>query len=234
MNRKQFLKNLGLLCGAAIVAPEVLARTKNSKTDAKKPYWDAKGLKNNPHYINQSAEFFPDELVSIAWWFSERYKHLSAATKFSSYSHYQKNNYAIRYFDIICDKYGEKFKTPTRISHDNKVMEFSKDFFTKTKGITKNSVFYMVLWTWHVLQCDNDLTKCDVETLQYYLSLGLPKKDVHLAWINTFKQSPSEQNRLRLQKIEKFISNQKEIVAFGAKASGKSYGPNDFNKFKNS
>lgn len=29
MNRKQFLKNLGLLFGAAIVAPEVLAETKN-------------------------------------------------------------------------------------------------------------------------------------------------------------------------------------------------------------
>ena len=114
--------------------------------------------------------------------------------------------FVIKYLPIIEDN-GQEQTTPARIDIDSGVIEISKKQFL---DYTIPSRMAILLHEFsHVYLNDNvdDEVEADLNALLIYLGLGYPRIEAFEVFASAFKNSPSQLNKMRYDKIKSFIDN---------------------------
>jgi len=114
--------------------------------------------------------------------------------------------FVIKYLPTITDG-GMEQTTPARIDIDSGVIEVSKKQF---RDFTIPNRMAILLHEFsHVFVNDNidDEVEADLNALLIYLGLGYPRIEAFEVFAKTFMAAPTEQNKMRYQKIVNFIDN---------------------------
>lgn len=115
-------------------------------------------------------------------------------------------NFVIKYLPTITDN-GQEQTTPARIDIDSGVIEVSKKQF---KDFTVPNRMAILLHEFsHVYLNDNidDEVEADLNGLLIYLGLGYPRIEAFEVFAKTFLAAPTQQNKMRYDKIVNFIDN---------------------------
>jgi hypothetical protein len=115
-------------------------------------------------------------------------------------------NFIIKYLSIITDD-GVEQTTPARIDIDNGIIELSKRQFIEYT--IPNRMAILLHEFSHVYLNDNvdDEVEADLNGLLIYLGLGYPRIEAFEVFAKAFVNAPTEQNRMRFDKIKNFIDN---------------------------
>ena len=115
-------------------------------------------------------------------------------------------NFIIKYLSIITDD-GVEQTTPARIDIDNGIIELSKRQFLEYT--IPNRMAILLHEFSHVYLNDNvdDEVEADLNGLLIYLGLGYPRIEAFEVFAKAFVNAPTEQNRMRFDKIKNFIDN---------------------------
>jgi hypothetical protein len=115
-------------------------------------------------------------------------------------------NFVIQYFAIIEDN-GVEQTTPARIDIDSGVIEVSKRQFSEYT--IPNRMAIILHEFSHVYLNDNvdDEVEADLNGLLIYLGLGYPRIEAFEVFAKAFMNAPTDQNKLRFDKIKNFIDN---------------------------
>jgi len=114
--------------------------------------------------------------------------------------------FVIKYLNTIQDN-GVEQTTPARIDIDSGIIEISKKQF---RDFTVPNRMAILLHEFsHVYLNDNidDEVEADLNGLLIYLGLGYPRIEAFEVFAKTFLAAPTEQNKMRYQKIVNFIDN---------------------------
>lgn len=114
--------------------------------------------------------------------------------------------FVIKYLNAIQDN-GVEQTTPARIDIDSGIIEISKKQF---RDFTVPNRMAILLHEFsHVYLNDNidDEVEADLNGLLIYLGLGYPRIEAFEVFAKTFLAAPTEQNKMRYQKIVNFIDN---------------------------
>ena len=114
--------------------------------------------------------------------------------------------FVIKYLPIISDD-GVEQTTPARIDIDSGVIEVSKRQFLDFT--IPNRMAILLHEFSHVFLNDNvdDEVEADLNGLLIYLGLGYPRIEAFEVFGKTFENAPTEQNKVRYDKIKSFIDN---------------------------
>ena len=112
--------------------------------------------------------------------------------------------FVIQYLPIISDG-GEEQSTPARIDINTGVIEISKRQFVDYT--IPNRMAILLHEFSHVYLNDNvdDEVEADLNGLLIYLGLGYPRIEAFEVFAKTFINAPTDQNRMRYDKIKNFI-----------------------------
>ena len=114
--------------------------------------------------------------------------------------------FVIKYLPTIQDN-GVEQTTPARIDIDSGIIEISKKQFRDFT--VPNRIAILLHEFSHVYLNDNidDEVEADLNGLLIYLGLGYPRIEAFEVFAKTFLAAPTEQNKMRYQKIVNFIDN---------------------------
>jgi hypothetical protein len=114
--------------------------------------------------------------------------------------------FVIKYLPIIQDG-GEEQTTPARIDIDSGEIEISKRQFIDYT--IPNRMAILLHEFSHVYINDNidDEIEADLNGLLIYLGLGYPRIEAFEVFAKTFKNAPTEENKIRFDKLRNFIDN---------------------------
>lgn len=114
--------------------------------------------------------------------------------------------FVIKYLPIIEDG-GVEQTTPARIDIDSGIIEVSKKQFREFT--VPNRMAILLHEFSHVYMNDNvdDEVEADLNGLLIYLGLGYPRIEAFEVFAKTFVNAPTEQNKMRYEKIVNFIDN---------------------------
>jgi len=114
--------------------------------------------------------------------------------------------FVIKYMPIIEDN-GTEQTTPARIDIENGIIEISKRQFVDYS--IPNRMAILLHEFSHVYINDNidDEVEADLNGLLIYLGLGYPRIEAFEVFAKTFINAPTEQNKVRYDKIRNFIEN---------------------------
>jgi hypothetical protein len=168
---------------------------------------DAISLKRKMDCVNWDNPRITD-FVHFAQQFSENAGILSAG-QFPNGSTYisDHGNFRIDYFDDIRSKKGLLIPTPARISQSNGIIQVSKKHF---KAMTVPMRLAILLHEFSHFYLNNDMadeTEADLNGLLIYLALGFPRIEAYQSFLNTFKDTPTQQNKGRFDILHQFITN---------------------------
>jgi len=115
-------------------------------------------------------------------------------------------NFVIKYLPTITDN-GQEQTTPARIDIDSGVIEVSKKQFREFT--VPNRMAILLHEFSHVYLNDNidDEVEADLNGLLIYLGLGYPRIEAFEVFAKTFLAAPTQQNKMRYDKIVNFIDN---------------------------
>lgn len=129
--------------------------------------------------------------------------HLSSGT-------YKSNDgkYIIEYVPtIISSKSGKELETPARINKDNGMIQVSqKKFIPSTIPMRMAILLHEYSHLYVNKDIDNE-SEADLNGLLIYLGLGYPRFEGHEAFLKTFIDTPTPQNKVRYEKIKAFIDD---------------------------
>ena len=114
--------------------------------------------------------------------------------------------FVIQYMPIIQDD-GVEQTTPARIDIDTGIIEVSKRQFIDYTIPNRLAILFHEFS--HVYLNDNvdDEVEADLNGLLIYLGLGYPRIEAFEVFAKTFVNAPSDQNKMRYDKIKNFIDN---------------------------
>jgi hypothetical protein len=114
--------------------------------------------------------------------------------------------FVIKYLPIIEDN-GQEQTTPARIELNTGVIEVSKKQFVEFT--IPNRMAILLHEFSHVYLNDNqdDEVEADLNGLLIYLGLGYPRIEAFEVFASTFMNAPTDQNKMRFDKIKNFIDN---------------------------
>jgi len=114
--------------------------------------------------------------------------------------------FVIKYLSIIEDN-GQEQTTPARIELNTGVIEVSKKQFVEFT--IPNRMAILLHEFSHVYLNDNqdDEVEADLNGLLIYLGLGYPRIEAFEVFASTFMNAPTDQNKMRFDKIKNFIDN---------------------------
>jgi hypothetical protein len=114
--------------------------------------------------------------------------------------------FVIKYFPIISDD-GVEQTTPARIDIDTGVIEVSKRQFLEYT--VPNRMAILLHEFSHIFLNENvdDEVEADLNGLLIYLGLGYPRIEAFEVFGKTFMNAPTDQNKMRYDKIKSFIDN---------------------------
>lgn len=144
--------------------------------------------------------------------FATRFSYNAGSLPSGTYTSDDKK-FVIKYLPIIEDN-GEEQSTPARIDIDNGVIEISKRQYLDYT--IPNRMAILLHEFSHVYLNDNvdDEVEADLNGLLIYLGLGYPRIEAFEVFARTFANAPSEQNKMRFDKIKNFIDNFEKFNTF--------------------
>lgn len=118
----------------------------------------------------------------------------------------EDKKFVIKYLPIIEDN-GQEQTTPARIELNTGVIEVSKKQFVEFT--VPNRMAILLHEFSHVYLNDNadDEVEADLNGLLIYLGLGYPRIEAFEVFASTFMNAPTDQNKVRFDKIKNFIDN---------------------------
>ena len=121
--------------------------------------------------------------------------------------------FVIKYLPVIEDK-GVEQSTPARIDIDTGIIEISKRQFLDYT--VPNRLAILLHEFSHVYLNDNvdDEVEADLNGLLIYLGLGYPRIEAFEVFAKTFLNAPTDQNKMRYEKIKNFIDNFEKYNTF--------------------
>jgi hypothetical protein len=116
------------------------------------------------------------------------------------------NKFVIKYLATIEDS-GQEQTTPARIELNTGIIEVSKKQFVNFT--VPNRMAILLHEFSHVYLNDNadDEVEADLNGLLIYLGLGYPRIEAFEVFASTFMNAPTDQNKMRFDKIKNFIDN---------------------------
>jgi len=122
---------------------------------------------------------------------------------------YMSNNgkYRIDYFDSIRNVNGVVLKTPARISQVNGRIEVSAEQYRGMTIPMRMAILLHEYSHFYLNKNPSNEVEADINGLNIYLKLGYPKIDIYNVFLNVFKTAPSEANKKRFDKLDKFVKN---------------------------
>ena len=146
--------------------------------------------------------------VKFAQEFSDECGYLSSSPKGDVY---MSNNgrYRIDYFDAIRNANGVVLKTPARISQVNGRIEVSAEQYRAMTIPMRMAILLHEYSHFYLNKNPSNEVEADINGLNIYLKLGYPKIDIYNVFLNVFKTAPSEANKKRFDKLDKFVKNHK-------------------------
>ena len=146
--------------------------------------------------------------VKFAQEFSDECGYLSASSQGDVY---MSNNgrYRIDYFDAIRNVNGVVLKTPARISQVNGRIEVSAEQFRGMTIPMRMAILLHEYSHFYLNRNPSNEVEADLNGLNIYLKLGYPKIDIYNVFLNVFKTAPSEANKKRFDKLDRFVKNHK-------------------------
>jgi hypothetical protein len=108
---------------------------------------------------------------------------------------------------IISSKSGKELETPARISKESGRIQVSQKKFVPDTVPMRMAILLHEYSHFYVNKDINDESEADLNGLLIYLGLGYPRFEGHEAFLKTFISTPSEQNKIRYDKIKSFIDN---------------------------
>jgi len=146
--------------------------------------------------------------VKFAQEFSDECGYLSSSPQGDVY---MSNNgkYRIDYFDQIRNVNGLVLKTPARISQVNGRIEVSAEQFRGMTIPMRMAILLHEYSHFYLNKNPSNEVEADLNGLNIYLKLGYPKIDIYNVFLNVFKTAPSEPNKRRFEKLDKFVKQHK-------------------------
>ena len=122
---------------------------------------------------------------------------------------YMSNNgkYRIDYLDTIRNVNGVVLKTPARISQVNGRIEVSAEQYRGMTIPMRMAILLHEYSHFYLNRNPSNEVEADINGLNIYLKLGYPKIDIYNVFLNVFKTAPSEANKKRFDKLDKFVKN---------------------------
>lgn len=108
---------------------------------------------------------------------------------------------------IISSKTGKEMETPARISKTSGRIQVSQKKFITSTVPMRMAILLHEYSHFYVNDDMNDETEADLNGLLIYLGLGYPRFEAHEAFLKTFIDTPSYENKVRYDKIKNFIEN---------------------------
>ena len=129
--------------------------------------------------------------------------HLSSGTYSSS-----DGKFTIEYVPtIISSKSGKELETPARISKDNGRIQVSQKKMIPDTIPMRMAILLHEYSHFYVNKDIDNESEADLNGLLIYLGLGYPRFEGHEAFLKTFINTPTEQNKVRYDKIKAFIDD---------------------------
>lgn len=121
--------------------------------------------------------------------------------------------FVIQYLPVIEDN-GVEQTTPARIDIETGVIDISKKQFIDFTIPNRIAILFHEFS--HVYVNDNvdDEVEADLNGLLLYLGLGYPRIEAFEVFAKTFLNAPTDQNRMRYDKIKNFIDNFENFNTF--------------------
>ncbi len=116
-------------------------------------------------------------------------------------------NFLIEYLPQIVGDNGKPLTTPARINQNTGHIQVSKAKFVAMTVPMRMAILLHEFSHYYVNDNMRNETEADLNALLIYLGLGYPRIEAHEAFLSTFVNAPSEQNKQRYDKINKFIAD---------------------------
>jgi len=120
-------------------------------------------------------------------------------------------HFRIKYVNTIMGDSQDEQLTPARISKVTKVIEAAKSKFINMTVPGRFCILSHEYCHLFVNEDMHDELEADLNGLSIYLGLGFPRIEAKEIFYSTFYQSPTEDNLVRLQHIEKFMDSYENI-----------------------
>lgn len=122
---------------------------------------------------------------------------------------YQSDNgeFMIEYVPVITNKDGRQLATPARISKVTGRIQVSKKQFDEYTVPMRFAILCHEFSHFYVNEDMDNESEADINGLLIYLGLGYPRIEAFQAFLEVFKDTPSEQNKKRYDRINNFIRN---------------------------
>jgi hypothetical protein len=114
--------------------------------------------------------------------------------------------FVIKYLATIEDN-GQEQTTPARIELNTGVIEVSKKQFVNFTIPNRMAILLHEFSHVYLNNNQDDEVEADLNGLLIYLGLGYPRIEAFEVFASTFMNAPTEQNKMRFDKIKNFIDN---------------------------
>jgi hypothetical protein len=114
--------------------------------------------------------------------------------------------YTIEYLPTITYPNGRESSTPARIGVDSGIIQVSQAKFRPMTIPMRMAILLHEYSHFYVNEKMHDETEADLNGLLIYLGLGYPRIEAYEAFLKTFVNVPSQQNKARYDTINKFIN----------------------------
>jgi hypothetical protein len=122
---------------------------------------------------------------------------------------YQSDNgeFMIEYLPEITNHDGKVLTTPARISKVTGRIQVAKKQFDNYTVPMRFAILCHEFSHFYVNENMNDESEADINGLLIYLGLGYPRIEGYQAFLEVFKDAPSQDNKKRFDRIDNFIKN---------------------------
>lgn len=119
---------------------------------------------------------------------------------------YESGKFTIDYLQTITQN-GKELTTPARIGIQSGIIQVSRAKFLRMTVPMRMAIMLHEYSHFYVNDKMESETEADLNALLVYLGLGYPRIEAYIAFLKTFENAPSESNRRRYDKINKFIND---------------------------
>ncbi len=120
---------------------------------------------------------------------------------------YKGGKYTIQYMQTIKNNAGKELTTPARIGVESGVIQVSRAKFLPMTVPMRMAIMLHEYSHFFVNDDMSNEIEADLNALLIYLGLGYPRIEAFEAFLKTFENAPTEQNKKRYQKISNFIND---------------------------